>query len=53
MPISKKNDNMKKYSEKKSYSEPQLKEIGRIKESTKGGSLSFQFDGFGFSSNQS
>lgn len=36
MPILKNSDNIKKYSEKKSYGQPQLKEIGRVKELTKG-----------------
>ena len=45
MPILKNSDNMKKYSEKKNYSQPQLKEIGRVNELTKGGDSNFGVDG--------
>ncbi|UPT77276.1 hypothetical protein MN086_09470 [Sulfurovum sp. XGS-02] len=36
MLILKKNDNIKKYNEKKSYRQPQLKEIGKVYDLTKG-----------------
>lgn len=38
MPTLKKNENIKKYSEKKSYREPQLKDIGKVNSITKGSS---------------
>jgi cadmium resistance protein CadD (predicted permease) len=41
MQILKNNDNINKYIKKKSYSQSQLKEIGRINSITKGGNNSF------------
>ena len=44
MQILKNSNNINKYIEKKSYSQPQLKEIGKVNYSTKGGSGNSSFD---------
>ena len=44
MQILKNSNNINKYIEKKSYSQPQLKEIGRVNKATKGGGSSFTLD---------
>lgn len=44
VPILEKNDNNKKYNEKKSYRQPQFKEIGRVNNITKGGDGNSSFD---------
>ncbi|RLA59251.1 MAG: hypothetical protein DRQ78_10865 [Epsilonproteobacteria bacterium] len=44
MEILKNSNNIKKYSKKKHYKKPQLKEFGRLKELTQGGQFSFPAD---------